>query len=54
MENKALEIIKSVLDLVKQRDALFEELEITKGLLEGAISAQETLQQELKKARDND
>lgn len=54
MENKALEIIKSVLDLVKQRDALFEELEITKGLLEGAISAQETLQQELKMARDDD
>lgn len=54
MENKALEIIKSILDLVKQRDALFEELEITKGLLEGAISAQETLQQELKKARDDD
>lgn len=54
MESRALEIIKYILELVKERDALFEELEITKGLIEGAISAQETLQQELKKARDND
>ena len=43
MESRALEIIKYILELLKERDALREELEVTKGLLDGAIAAQETL-----------
>lgn len=49
MEKMSLEIIRSIFRLVEERDALLEELKSTKELLEGAVSAQETLQKRREK-----